>query len=321
HCLLNAGKEPTVVFQGQEPNFTDPVLYLFTSGTTGVPKAVLISHGRLYFITSIASAVKLSMKDVSYSAVPMYHVVGLFGPVWSLCYGTPSVLVVNQPELERSHTLRAMIGGGGLRADVWSGFKTRFGIKSFWILNLEEKVEACGYIPIWLQPIHPIQLVKTNEFTGEILRDNATGFAIQCDDDEPGELIGKIVNGIPMMRFEGYTEKEATEKKIARNVFKKGDKYFLSGDCLTRDKYGYFYFQDRLGDTFRWKGENVATTMVEGVISKLTGMQNNVVYGVKIPAEGLKQSLPKYAMPMFIRIVNDERGLDMRGPSKSKNEG
>ncbi|ODM93306.1 Long-chain fatty acid transport protein 4 [Orchesella cincta] len=125
--LLKAGKEPTVVPYGQEPNFIDPVLYLFTSGTTGAPKAVLCSHGRLLFISSIASALKLSPKDVSYSAVPMYHMVGLFGAVWSLCYGTPVVIVVkfsatnfwkdihrflcNQPvqppELERNHTLRA----------------------------------------------------------------------------------------------------------------------------------------------------------------------------------------------------------------------
>ncbi|ODM93307.1 Long-chain fatty acid transport protein 4 [Orchesella cincta] len=196
------------------------------------------------------------------------------------------------------------------------------------MINLNGKVGACGYIPIWLQPIHPIQLVKTDQVTGEILRHKATGFAIKCEDGEPGQLIGKIMDGVPMARYDGYTDKVATEKKIARNVFKEGDKYYMTGDCMMRDKYGYFYFQDRLGDTFRWKSENVATTM------------NNVVYGVKVPgtegsacmasildvydgeieinrlADGLKQSLPKYAMPMFIRMVNNERGLDMTGTFK-----
>ncbi|ODM92322.1 Long-chain fatty acid transport protein 4, partial [Orchesella cincta] len=192
----------------------------------------------------------------------------------------------NQPhsELEKGHKLRAFFGGGGLKPEVWAAFQKRFKIKSFvdiyastegncTMINLEGKVGACGYIPIWFQPIHPIQLVKVDQITGEIVRDEKTGFAIQCKDGEPGELIGKIVDSVPMTRFDGYTDKEASEKKIARDVFKQGDKYFRSGDCLCRDKYGYYYFTDRMGDSFRWNGENVATTMVEAVISKALGMR------------------------------------------------
>ncbi|ODM88759.1 Long-chain fatty acid transport protein 4, partial [Orchesella cincta] len=351
-CLLKAGSQPTSLAKDQQPNYLDPLVYVFTSGTTGVPKAVACSHGRLCFLASTASVVNLTPKDVVYSALPMYHVGGFFAPVWAFVFRSPIVLVAkfsgnnfwkhvhkykvtvsgyigeycrflyNQPhsELEKGHKLRAFFGGG---------------------VNLEGKVGACGYIPIWFQPIHPIQLVKVDQRTGEIVRDEKTGFAIQCKDGEPGELIGKIVDSVPMTRFDGYTDKEASERKIARDVFKQGDKYFRSGDCLCRDKYGYYYFTDRMGDSFRWNGENVATTMVEAVISKALGMRDNTVYGVKIPgiegsacmaaildtvgefdvqslAERMKQSLPKYAMPMFIRLINNNKGLDMTGHSNSK---
>ncbi|ODM87976.1 Long-chain fatty acid transport protein 4 [Orchesella cincta] len=181
----------------------------------------------------------------------------------------------NQPvnsELEVGHSLRAFFGGGGLRPEFGQLFRKD-------LSQSRRKIGACGYIPIWLQPSHPIQLIKIDQITGEIVRDEKTGFAIRCEDGEPGELIGKIIDSVPMSRFDGYTDKEATEKRIARNVFKQGDKYFRTGDCLCRDKYGYYYFQDRIGDTFRWKAENVATTMVEAVISKDLGMRDNTVYG------------------------------------------
>ncbi|ODM88281.1 Long-chain fatty acid transport protein 4 [Orchesella cincta] len=386
NCLQKAGTHPTILKDDEQPNFLDPLLYVCTSGTTGIPKAVRCSHGRLTFLASAASVLNLNENDVTYSAGPMYHLSGILGAAWAVVYGAPNVMVMkfsasnfwqevkrhnvticlyigeflrflcNQPvvnpEEEKRHKIRGMFGGGGMRPETWAKFQERFDVKEFadlygstegncTLLNLERKPGACGYIPIWMQPIHPIQLIRIDQITGEIIRDKKTGLAIKCKDDEPGELIGKIIDAIPMSRFDGYTDPVATEKRIAHNVFKAGDKYFRSGDCLARDKYGYYYFQDRIGDTFRWKAENVATTMVESVISRLTGLRNNVVYGVKVPgtegscgmlsildlldgqldlislAEGMQTSLPFYAIPMFIRLVNPRgNGLDMTGTFK-----
>ncbi|CAL8116156.1 unnamed protein product [Orchesella dallaii] len=394
NCLWKTGKGSPILPKGQEPGFLDPLMYMFTSGTTGVPKAVRCSHGRMFFMASTALVLNFSSEDVSISAAPMYHIAGLFGTVWAFCFGAPAVIVVKfsasqfwkdvhrykatvcmyvgefcrflvnqpvQPELEKGHTLRAMFGGGGLRPEVWEAFQKRFKVKQFvdiyastegncTMINLEGKIGACGYIPVWFQPIHPIQLVKVDAVTGEICRNEKTGFAIRCEDDEPGELIGKIIDSVPMARFDGYTDRIATEKKIERNVLCQGDKYFRTADIMSRDKFGYYHFEDRLGDIFRWKAENVATTSVEGAISCLTGMRNNVVYGVNVPgtegsagmaaileaydgemdipalAEGMKKSLPKYGIPMFVRVVKNIKGLDMTGTfkflkSKLKQEG
>jgi len=135
--------------------------------------------------------------------------------------------------------------------------------------------------------------------------------------------VGKIVKEDPSRSFDGYVSKEATEKKIYRDVFKKGDMMFSSGDLLTVDDLGYVYFKDRTGDTFRWKSENVSTTEVEAVVASFVGLSDVVVYGVPVPGcEGragmasiavndmdlpgfyshLKQALPSYAIPCFIRF-------------------
>lgn len=128
--------------------------------------------------------------------------------------------------------------------------------------------------------------------------------------------------------FDGYVNKVETSKKIVRDIFKKGDSYFLTGDLFIKDEYGYVYFRDRIGDTFRWHGENVSTAEVEATMSKILGLRDVVVYGVKVPGtegragmaaivdvdkkgidltqlvQGLKKLLPNYAHPMFLRIVD-----------------
>ena len=129
-------------------------------------------------------------------------------------------------------------------------------------------------------------------------------------------------------KFDGYIDQQETSKKIGRDIFKKGDSYFLTGDLLITDEYGYVYFHDRIGDTFRWHGENVSTAEVEATISKILGLRDVVVYGIKVPGtegragmaaiadpdnkgidltalvQGLKKLLPSYAHPLFLRIVD-----------------
>lgn len=165
-----------------------------------------------------------------------------------------------------------------------------------------------------------------DEITGEPIR-NAQGLCEPCGPGETGEFVGKINKDDPTRTFDGYVNKEATEKKIYRNVFKHGDMVFSSGDLLTVDEFGYVYFKDRTGDTFRWKGENVSTTEVETAVMNSVKLSDVVVFGVTVPScEGkagmvaiadpdkrvdietlyseITKALPSYALPIFIRLVD-----------------
>ncbi len=149
------------------------------------------------------------------------------------------------------------------------------------------------------------------------------GFCTRCAPNEGGEAIGKLVDD-PGTRFEGYADETASQKKILRDVFEPGDSWVRTGDLLRRDEKGFFYFVDRIGDTFRWKGENVATTEVSEAISAFPGVEHATVYGVTIPSTDgrvgmatlvtthdldlaelrrhLMGRLPAYARPLFLRI-------------------
>ncbi len=244
--------------------------------------------------------------------------------------------LVNSPPhpREAEHRLR-LCCGNGLRPDVWDEFKRRFRIpqilefyaateSNFSLYNCEGKPGAIGRIPSFLAHRIPVALIKFDIETGEPIR-NEEGFCIRCSANEVGEAIGKILDGSsPGSRFEGYTDKEASDRKILRNVFVNGDAWFRTGDLMRRDESGYFYFVDRVGDTFRWKGENVSTTEVADTISAYPGVIEAVVYGVAIPGtEGragmaaivvsedfdlvafrqhLAERLPEYARPLFLRI-------------------
>ena len=167
----------------------------------------------------------------------------------------------------------------------------------------------------------------------------ADGFCIECEPDEPGEVIGKILRDAskPAARFEGYATQAETDKKILRDVFEKGDVWFRTGDLMRKDARGYFYFVDRIGDTFRWKGENVSTTEVAEAIGTFDGVQDANVYGVSVPGrdgragmaaivvadnlnltalrDHLAQRLPDYARPVFLRIRED---MEMTATFKQK---
>ncbi|XP_019640878.1 PREDICTED: long-chain fatty acid transport protein 4-like [Branchiostoma belcheri] len=248
---------------------------------------------------------------------------------------------------ETQHRVRVALGQG-LRARNWEHFMSRFGIKQVAelygategnvnIANVPGKVGACGFNSAILPWVYPIRLVRVDEATGQLLR-GPDGLCIPAQAGECGELVGKIIQGDPMREYDGYADKQATKKKIAYDVFKKGDMAFLSGDVLMMDELGYLYFRDRSGDTFRWKGENVSTMEVEGAVSRLLDHRDTVVYGVEVPgmegragmaavadqnnsldlkklASSLKQVLPVYAIPMFLRLT---KAVDTTGTFKLK---
>jgi fatty-acyl-CoA synthase len=239
---------------------------------------------------------------------------------------------------EPRHRIR-MACGNGLRPDVWNDFKTRFRIPQILefyaategnvsLFNVEGEPGAIGRIPSYLAHRFPAALIKFDIEKGQPVR-NELGFCIRCAAEEVGEAIGQIL-GDPSnigSRFEGYDNQEASERKILRHVFKPEDAWFSSGDLMRKDSRGFFYFVDRIGDTFRWKGENVATSEVSKALCEFPGIQEANVYGVAIPgADGragmatlvtagdldlkafrvhLAGRLPEYARPMFLRIRSE----------------
>jgi fatty-acyl-CoA synthase len=245
--------------------------------------------------------------------------------------------LVNSPPhpKEREHKLR-LACGNGLRPDVWPAFKERFRIPlivEFYaategnvsLFNFDGKEGAVGRLPWFVAGRFPTKVVRFDVERQQPVRD-ANGFCIECDDDEAGEVIGKIMKDAskPGQRFEGYAGSAETEKKILHDVFEKGDVWFRTGDLMRRDAYGYFYFVDRIGDTFRWKGENVSTTEVQEAIGEFDGVIDANVYGVEVPGrdgragmaalvvkdgfnltlfhEHLVRRLPEYARPVFLRL-------------------
>jgi fatty-acyl-CoA synthase len=247
--------------------------------------------------------------------------------------------------LEAKHRIRIACGNG-LRYDVWRQFKERFHMPrilefyaategNFSLYNVEEKPGAIGRIPPFLAHCIPVALVRFDVQREVPMRDEH-GRCVCCVADEVGEAIGRISeDGSHGARFEGYTSEEASEGKVLRNVFEKGDAWYRTGDLMRRDEKGFFYFVDRIGDTFRWKGENVATSEVSETICAFPGVRDANVYGVTIPGtEGragmaavvadrdlnlsalrlhLADRLPPYACPLFFRICGD---LQMTGTFK-----
>jgi fatty-acyl-CoA synthase len=309
---------------------SDPALFIYTSGTTGLPKAARVSHHRIMMWCSwFAGMTDARTEDRMYNCLPMYHSVGgvvatgatlvgggavilrerfsasgfwadvtaerctLLQYIGELCRYLLSSAV--QPE-ETRHVLRTACGNG-LRADVWVPFQERFRIPqileyyaategNFSLYNCEGRAGAIGRIPPFLAHRLPVALVKFDLDTGLPLR-TVEGRCQRCAAEEVGEAIGQIVG-----------EQGAS---------------------------GFFYFVDRVGDTFRWKGENVSTTELAGVIAQVPGVTDVAVYGVEVPradgragmaalvvAEGfelevlrrtLVAQLPAYARPVFLRIL------------------
>jgi fatty-acyl-CoA synthase len=257
----------------------------------------------------------------------------LFQYIGELCR---YLLASPEQEQDRAHTLR-LACGNGLRKDVWIAFQKRFGIAQILeyyastegnvsLYNCEGKPGSIGRVPPVLSHRYPIAIVRSDPDTLLPVRD-AAGRCLRCATNEAGEALGQILGGAEHanLAFEGYADTEATETKILRNVFAPGDAWYRTGDLMSRDEKGFFYFVDRIGDTFRWKGENVSTTEVASILMKCRGVLDAAVYGVSVPgAEGrtgmaalvvepafdlalfrqeIAEQLPGYARPVFLRIV------------------
>jgi fatty-acyl-CoA synthase len=246
--------------------------------------------------------------------------------------------LVNAPRqaADTAHSLR-LACGNGLRPEVWGAFKARFRIPriieyyaategNFSLYNCEEEPGAIGRIPPFLAHRLPVALLRLDVESGEPRRD-AAGICEQCAPDEVGEAVGRIPAAQPARagRFEGYADPEATARKVLRDVFEKGDAWYRTGDLMRRDARGFYYFVDRAGDTFRWKGENVSSAEVLSTLSTAPGVLDGVVYGVPVPGtdgragmaalivgpdfdlaalrEHLTRRLPGYARPLFLRLL------------------
>ncbi|MEJ8570266.1 long-chain-acyl-CoA synthetase [Microbaculum marinum] len=249
---------------------------------------------------------------------------------------------------ETRHKIR-LCNGNGLRPDIWMQFKTRFRIPQIieWyaategnvsLFNLDGKPGAVGRIPKWLEKRFMTKIVRFDVEAETVVR-GPDGLCIECRPNEVGEAVGKIVIDpkAPSQRFDGYANKEETERKILRDVMEKGDAWFRTGDLMKKDDLGYFYFIDRIGDTFRWKGENVSTSEVAEAINVFPGVREATVYGVAVEGhdgragmaalvadedldlngllEHINSQLPAYARPLFLRIRKE---IEVTGTFKQK---
>ena len=339
-----------------------PCYYIFTSGTTGLPKASVMSHYRWF--KSLAgmglASMNMNKNDILYVSLPLYHnnaltvsmaaVLGSGSCIaiarkfsvsrfWdeirhheatAFCYiGELCRYLLNAPEkdTDKNHNIRVCVGNG-LRSDIWMEFKERF--------NIEHINEFYGASECNLVFTNAFNLDKTAGFCPlsynivqyDIEEDDAIrgsdGFMLPAKAGSSGLLITEVTEKQP---FEGYTDKDASNSKLMRDVFKKGDCWFNTGDLVNNQGWRHVSFADRLGDTFRWKGENVATTEVESILMELKSIEHAVVYGVEIPhtdgragmatitpsialedmdwadvTRHVREKMPAYEIPLFLRV-------------------
>lgn len=339
----------------------DPCFYIYTSGTTGLPKAVVFNHGRFmrgYGAFGFA-ATRLGREDRMYVSLPFYHATAMVVCWGSVLAGQAALVMVRKfsasrfwDEVQRhqatafgyvgelcrylldqparpsdaGNPIRVMLGNG-LRPSIWKSFKQRFAIErvielyassegNIGFTNLLNLDNTVGFSP------YPYAIVRYDQEQDAPLREN--GHLQRVARGEVGLLLGKITDKSP---FHGYTDARDTQRCVLRDVFEPGDAWFNTGDLMRDLGFRHAQFVDRLGDTFRWKGENVSTTQVEAVLDAVEQVSEAVVYGVEVPntngragmaclrlacpadefdfgalLERLRKELPAYAVPLFLRL-------------------
>jgi fatty-acyl-CoA synthase len=357
-------EEPDVA----EPGLDDVFLYVYTSGTTGYPKPAVVRHSRFTLAGATLQRIfDVDRDDCIYAPLPLYHGESNFvGFALALragaCFasrrrfrasefladvrrhratgfvyvGELCRYLLRRPATagDRDHALR-WAAGAGLRPEIWREFQDRFGVRRIYemygategnvsLLNRTGRVGSVGR-PFPFQHDH-VKLARLDLSTEELIRGD-DGFLVECTAGESGELLGRTDRG--RMRYDGYAgDPVASERKLVRSAFAPGDAWFRSGDLLRRDRDGYFHFVDRIGDTFRWRGENVSAQEVADVMQEAPGIGHAAAYGVRIAdAEGrggmsavalcaastfdggrvyehVARGLPSYAQPLFLRIVD-----------------
>jgi fatty-acyl-CoA synthase len=280
-------------------------------------------------------------RDISESRCTLFQYIG------ELCR-----YLVNAPrqDSETAHSVRIACGNG-LRPEIWGVFQSRFRIPrileyyastegNFSLYNCEGQPGSIGRIPPFLADRLPVRLLKFDLQQGEPWR-NGAGFCEACETDEVGEAVGLIPASETQRagRFEGYADTEATNRKVLRNVLAPGDTWYRTGDLMRRDARGFYYFVDRVGETYRWKGENVSTMEVLSVLTAAHGVLDGVVYGVAVPGTDgragmaalvvdshfdlqglhslLQRELPAYARPVFLRLLPE---LETTGTFKPRKQ-
>ncbi len=345
----------------QTITINDPCFYIYTSGTTGLPKAAISTHGK--WIKAYGGfgmfAVNLKPSDCLYITLPLFHATALavcwgsamaagcpvalrkkfstsnfwsdvkkynvtaFGYIGELCsylMSTPS-----SPN-DKNNSITTMIGNG-LRPAIWKDFKKRFDIKKVFelygssegniaFINTFNFDNTVGFTPA------PYAVIKCDPETAVPYRDDQ-GRMMKCSIGEPGLMIGHIT---PQWPFVGYTEDDKSQSVVLKDVFEQGDKWFNTGDLMRDIGCRHAQFVDRLGDTYRWKGENVSTTEIENLINQQEQVDESVVFGVEVPHtsgragmismvpvkdgevdftslyQGFEACMPSYAIPLFIRL-------------------
>lgn len=283
----------------------------------------------------IMTRTPMAMRSV-FSAKAFWEDVQTYNATAIIYIGELCRYLLNTPpsEAEVNNPVRVALGNG-LRPDVWGPFQKRFNIpeiREFYgateapgiIVNLSNKVGSVGRVP--MRRLSHMRIVRYDVDTDDYVRDK-NGLCIECQPNEVGELLVKLdeTPRTAVSEFRGYTDQTATEKKIVRDVFEKGDRYYRSGDLMKYDEEDYFFFVDRIGDTYRWKGENVSTAEVADVIAQTPGIRETTVCGVQVPGQegqaGLAavvcengfdprafwhaaQELPSYAQPRFVRVID-----------------